>query len=256
MEAIDSDLYGFESLADKKRPSPPEDDNPIQAFGVHNLMTHLMRKKLGSKHAEQKFDDEVHWGSGTGSWRIQLTPNASIIVSQMNNDLQGNAVWLCKRVYRINEADFTGKEDVIAKDLFEKVEELAKKTLPKIDRNFNELFNLVKFVSKNLQNKIPGLFMYEDVKKVNDKEYIIYYSLRGGGRGKLTRVRQRGGYMPFLDIYITHSDETGLIRVILTSTTIDDDGGNWDLDIPFGDFYFSPDKEEILAAIVTSLRFF
>lgn len=251
------DLYGVEDVPQGTANLPPGDE-PIQQLSTSRMMGFLMKKTLNGKPAQERFDDEIRWGHTTGATRIKITPNGNVVIGRQTNNLQGNTVWVCKRVYKINDSDFAGKEDALANDIMKRVEDTAKEPIDGGMRNWKNLVDLVKETAKELQGSIPGLFMYEDIKKVNDTNYIIYFSLRGVGQGKIVRRRFRAGYSPFLDIDMSYDNDTGFIRVILTTTTIEAEGGAWDVDIPFFDEKFAPTQksEEVIRAIITTLRYF
>lgn len=258
LEAIDLDIYGADELDAKVRKPAQADDDPIQALAVTRIMKHLLKLRIANIKPIERFDDEIRWGEHSGSVRVKLTPNASIVISQATNDLNGNIVWVCKGFYHLDAEKFTGHEEALAKEIYEKILEVAKQPIDNTTTNYTGLINLVKEVARMLRVQLPEIYTYDEIKQVSIDEFIIMFSVRGVGHGKVVRQRQRGGNSPFMNVDISFNPNTGCIRVILTTTTIAADGGGWDIDIPFFDEKFMPsqDSKNVIAPILTAIRFF
>jgi hypothetical protein len=255
----DKDIFGFADVESNKTYAPKENDLPIQAFAVHSLMKTLLKKKLGEKIPHPKFDDEVTWGEKTGAVKIKLTPNGQINISRLISDLNGNNVWICKQSYKLNDDDFVGREDTVADDIFTHLTRLSSQPVDVAVKNYKNLGGLAKNTAKDIRETMPNLFTYEDIKEINPNNFIVYFSIRATGVGKIAAGGRRASVMsPYLDINMSYDNESGLIRVILCTTSIHSEGGEWEIDIPFFDEHFTPsqDAKELISCIRTSIKYY
>lgn len=256
-----NDIFGFEELRNKKADVAPPDEQPIQPFAISGLLDHLLRKRLGETEATQRFTDEVRWGNSTGSMRIKITPMRSIIISRLSNNLQGENIWICKKFYSIDSSNFTGHEDTVANDIFKQVEKIAYEPVDAAVRDFSNLYALVQHIAKDTRSKIPGMFTYDDIKRISESDYIINFSIRAMGVGKLSRrgtAGRRATLMPFMQVEVVYMNATGVIHVVLSTVSISPEGNGWSQDIPFFDEKFMPSqsKEEIEKVIVAAITYF
>jgi len=255
------DIFGFDEIEAKKQEVevPSDEDLPIISFNVEWMMDSLSRYKLGSMRAKHDFSDEVIWGDKQpGAIRACITPNGNFFIDRMCIDLHGNVVWICKKTFRIDFENWKDKEDLVAKDMFEEVRKISFQQIDRADSNYEDLPYLTKRLAGRLKAVAPELFMYEDIKEINKDYFIIYFSLRGAGVGKIARRFRRSAQTPEATIDIKYYRNRGYIRMILTTVSVGGEGQGWEIDIPYLDANFMPSqhKEEIVQAITTALKYY
>lgn len=257
----DSDPFGFEEL-DKSRdakdnPGDFQDDLPIVLFSIQWLMDSLSRKKLNNVKATADFLDEVYWGKKqAGTIRVRLTPNTNIYIERLMFDLTGASVWVCKSLFKIDQREFRGKEDVVANDIFKEVVRIDSENLEAAKKEYDLQPLLNRLVSR-IRTTHGSVFMYQDVKRVRKNYYVIWFSIVGSGTGKLLHGR-RTARSPEATIDIAYDDIGGMIHIILTTISGGGEGLSWEIDIPYMDAHFAPTqaKEEIVSSVVTALKYY
>jgi len=258
---IETDIFGFGEIEAKKRDEEeiPDDDQPIRPFSVAWMMDVLARKKIGGRvKASHAFLDQVTWGEGkVGSVRVKLTPNIAVFIERAVDDVQGQRTWVCKKVFKPNLKEYAGREEVVANDVFKEVEKLYDTKIDTATEEHDYLINLVKRMAARLKAVAPEIFVFQDVKEINQNYYVIYFSLKGVGVGKLATKGRRVTQTPEATIDVNFNKERGLIHVILTTVTIGGEGDDWQLDIPYLDAFYAPsqNKDEIIDTVITALKY-
>lgn len=255
------DIFGFDEIeAKKKEVEVPEDEDlPIISFNVEWMMDSLSRKKLGSIRAQHNFSDEIIWGNKEpGAIRACITPNGNFFIDRMCIDLHGNIVWTCKKVFRLDLDNWKEKEDIVANDIFQEVRQVSFQQMDRADGEYKDLPYLTKRIAGRLRTIAPEMFIYEDIKEISDNYFIIYFTLRGAGVGKISRRLRRSAQTPEATIDIKYYKGRGYIRIILTTVSVGGEGQGWEIDIPYLDANFMPSqpKEEIVEAITTALKYY
>lgn len=263
---VESDIFGFEDLEQKKQEDNPfltsdkegEDEEPVKSFSVQWLMDTLARKRLGkSIKASHAFLDKVQWGKEDGAVRVRLTPNITMFIERLITDKLGQPTWITKRVFKPRVKDFAGHEEIVANDVFNEVEALYYAELESAADNY-PLLSLVKRMSGRARAAAPDIFIYQDIKEVKPDYFIIYFSLRGVGVGKLTSRIGQVNQTPEATIDVHFDKKRGLIHVIVGTVAIGGRGDDWVVDIPFLDAFFTPTqpKDEIIDTVLTTLKYF
>ncbi len=261
---FETDIFGFEDLEDKKaeknplRTSPEKDEMPVRPFSVQWLMDTLSRKRIGkSIKCNHAFLDKVQWGKEDGAIRVRLSPNIMISVERLITDRKGHPTWILKKVFKPRISEYAGKEELVAKDVFEVVESLYYNQLEGAAEHY-PLKSLVLRMSGRSRASAPEIFIYEDIKEIRPDYFTIKFNLRGVGVGKLaSRIRQVN-QTPAAIIDVNFNKERGLIHVIVGSVSIGGEGDDWAVDIPYLDAMFAPNqpKDEIIDTVLTTLKYF
>jgi hypothetical protein len=260
---FESDIFGFDDLEAKKvlaaEDDTAEDEMPVKPFSVEWLMGTLAHKKIGNRiRSSHAFLDQVVWGGkDAGAVRVKLTPNITIFVERRITDLEGTSTWILKNVFKPKLKDYAGKEEFVADDVFKQVEKIYFDQL-EVATEKCEVINLAKRMSARVRAHAPDLYIFQDIKEVRKDYFVIYFNLRGMGVGKLASRTRNVTQTPEATIDVNFDKKRGLIHVIVSTVSIGQDGGDWEIDIPYLDAFFTPtqDKDEIIDTVITSLKYF
>jgi hypothetical protein len=255
------DIFGFNQL-EKERDNlsdKPDDDMPITLFSVDWLMNSLARKRINNVKANHDFLDEIYWGNKkVGTIRVRLTPNTNVYIERLMADLEGNPIWICKRLFKIDQRDFQGKEDIVADDIFKEVIKIDSEKFEAAKADWKDLQLLVSKLVQRIRTAHGDIFMYQDVKKVRKNYYVIWFSIAGAGTGRLLHTGRRSQRTPEATVDVAYDDVAGTIHIILSTVSGGDEGLSWEIDVPYLDAFYAPSqsREEIVDTIVTALKYY
>jgi hypothetical protein len=247
------DIFGF----DKELYAEPKnvyDEKPVKRFSLQKMMENLSRHSIGSRQPIIQQVNEVRWGEGPGSLRVWIGTGLNVMFERMGVDLQGTNRWITKKVYQIPQSGYGGHEDVVANEALEVLQQINETPLESATREYNELEDLVVSMASNLRKTARSCFIFEGVRKVNDEQYIIRFSVRG--QGVETQDQQRVEEHQTL---VHYDKESGLIRLIdynLESPV--GKGHKWEFMQADSDWYFAPNqpREEIIETISNTLYWY
>jgi len=256
-----ADRWGFEEIeARKEKPEKPQDDDkPIRSFNVQWMMDVLSRKKINGRiKATDAFLDHVTWGDMDGAIRVRLTPNIEVMIERRTTDLEGAKTWVLKRFFKPKLEEYAGKEEEVSKEVFEEVEGLYKEAIDSASENYGNLLSLSKRMADRIRTHAPLIYDYQDTKEVNKDYYVIYFSIRNAGVGKLVSRSQRGSLSPEVTIDVNFNREKGLIRVIISTVSYGAEGQGWEVDVPLLDSFYAPsqNKDEIIDTVLAAIRYY
>lgn len=248
------DLYGF---AAKEKPVKQPSELPIQPFYMSKLMTELARESVGLLLPTRPFEDQIRWGYTEGSIRVRLTPNQGVSIERLTSDLEGSPLWVVKHLLKIKTEEFVDHEDVVAKEIAEIAKELAYAPIDAAQKDYNKLYDLTKEVSKSLKS-VHDHFVYEEIKKVSENNYNIKLALTGAGVGRIAATGRRASRLsPYGIVDISYDPERGSIKGIVSTIDIAEEGGDWEIGLPYFLGQFSPmqSMEEISRVLSAGLKF-
>lgn len=259
-----TDPFGFDELEKRKDNQDvvprEEEELPIRPFSVQWFSDVLARQKIhGRISSSHAFLDEVIWGEKKiGSVRVRLSPNITIFIEKLTEDLLGAPTWVLKRVLRPKLREYAGKEEEVSYEVFEEVQNLYDQGIDSAAEKYDGLLTLTKRMADRVRTHAPLIYDYQDTKQVNKNYYIIYFSIRNAGVGKLVSRGQQTTQSPEATIDVNFNQERGLIHVILTTVSIGGKGQGWEIDLPYLDGYFAPSqkKDEIINTILTALKYY
>lgn len=252
LEAVE-DIYGFE---DKEPEDERVDDLPIKSFSIHRLLNELSDYTIGELVCYRNFVDQVQWGNEPGALRVRLTPNLGVILERMTSDLQGKPFWITKKLFKLRNQEFAGRESTVAAEINHHIQEISKESLDSPSANYN-LYPLAIRLADRVKKHIHNMFIYEEFKKINENNYNILFSLVGAGVGRLLGSGNQTGWTPAGIIDISYNPERGSIKGILNTISVDNDTDSWRIDVPYFLSEFAPSQpaEEIITTIVSGLKF-
>lgn len=247
------DLYGFE----KEKPIPKfQNDLPVNHFQYNKMFDYLSQTMIGELKIYKPFDDQIQWGNEGGAIRVRLTPNQGINIERLTSDLQGQPLWITKKLLKIKVNEYAGREDIVASDIVDHIKNVAFEPLDGPVADYQKLHILTNKIVEKVKDNIHDMFVYQEVKKVNDNNYNILFSIVGAGVGKLAH-RKSGGWTPAGIIDVSYDPRNGSIRGIVNTVSVENDADPWGIDIPYVDSKFSPSQpmSEIVNAIINGLKF-
>jgi hypothetical protein len=203
------DLFGFEREKERKA-KPPMDENPIGPIAGDALMAELARHDVGTKKSIRNWYDHIQWGDGnTGSLRAYISPIGSytVRIKRKVEDLEGNAVWICKKAIQLKDRPGTLTEISQANDLTQELDRVDKEQIEMPSKDFKDFKRLVEKLASQCRSASPEIFMYEGVKKMSDEYYIIHFMVSGQGVEAPTARRVEAFH-----INVQYEREKGLIR--------------------------------------------
>ena len=259
----ESDIFGFQDIDAKKAldmaGDTPEDEMPVKPFSVQWLMDTLARKSIGNRiKSNHAFLDQVQWGGNEiGGVRVRLTPNITIFIERKIVDLEGTNTWILKNVFKPKLKEYAGKEEFVAADVFKSVEKIYFDKLEVAAERY-EVLNLAKRLSSRVRAHAPDLYIFQDIKEVRKDYYIVYFNLRGMGVGKLASRTRNVTQTPEATIDVHFDKKRGVIHIIVSTVSIGQDGGDWEIDIPYLDAFYAPTqpKDDIIDTVLTALKYF
>lgn len=258
------DIFGFEEIeAQKEKEQEVEDDElPIRPFSTQWFMDVLSRKKINGRiKPTSAFLDEVVWGEKKkqGSIRVRLTPNLTVYIERLADDLLGAPTWVLKRVFKPKLKEYAGKEEIVAAEVFKEVEMIDHEAIDSCAEDTRNFLSFSKRLADRVRASAPLIYDYQDTKEVNKDYYIAYFSIRSGGVGKLlTKGHRSGSLSPEITIDINFNRERGLIHIIMATVSFGGEGAGWVVDIPYLDAWYAPSqkKDEIIDTVITSMKFY
>jgi len=119
---------------------------------------------------------------------------------------------------------------------------------------YDELDNLVSSMVSSLKRTARDYFIFEGVRKLNDKNFIIRFGVRGSGVEAPDQRRVLEN-----QTHIVFNEETGVLR--LFNFNIETDTGKaakWEIMPNDSDFYFAPSqsRDEIIETIADTLHWY
>ena len=247
------DLFGFKNNA----PPAPTDDNPIKRLNTELLIEYMLKLKINDSNPFSKYPDQIQWGESSGAIRMVISPLGSFksIIRRMQTDLEGNTVWLCKKVipyHDIIEAN-VNEEEELSNFLFEKIEEIKEAKFESCVRDYKNLRNLVVKIAKKSQQQdiLPNSMFFKAIREVNHNNFLIYFEAKGHGAEAPDSQR-----LEEFIIDMSYNEKKGTIRSIGYNVQSPMRQHSWTIQTPEWDEIFNPSQseEEITAAITSAFR--
>ena len=248
------DIFGLDRVQDYKRTLITDNAPPIKVIKMAEVMTRLGERLLGPKKVYQKNISELQWGESDGAMKAVLGPYGfiKIILRKMTHDLEGNPRWICEKVIPVPEK-YVDKEPTLIEEIYQELVAIDQKMISS-PKNEYDLEKLASKVSYKAQMNMPIWFIYEGIRKLNDNNYLIYFSCKGQGAGKLQILNRLVEYI----IDLSYDNKTGLIKSVGRAIETKLRGHNWQLGAADWIEYFTPTQttELITENIVTLLKGF
>jgi len=248
------DIFGFEKDFQKKEQDKKTiKETPVEVFSVEKMMNYLLEMKLPGKNPSMRFTNQIQWGENVGAVRVKMGTTLQMHIDKLSTDLEGNPTWVTKKFYQINRGGYGGYEKSVGQELFGEIQKIDKKQLDAPKNEYKELPNLVIGIASQLRRLAHDIFVFEGIKRVNDKNFIIKLGLRGGG----VEARDHQKVLQNLTD-VSFNEKTGKIRVMNYCVKSKVGKDEWNLFPADQDWYFMPtqDKNEIVDVVNTNLKWY
>jgi hypothetical protein len=247
--------FGFERS--KKKPLLVRNEAPSRPVNIEAVMNEIKFRPLGIKRPTKQFFSEVQWGDGPGAVKMMITPpgGTKAIFRKLGADLQGNPLWITKKVWPIGEKYDYNKEMTLVADLLNMLSEVDQGGYDAPSSDYEDLENLVIRMSSKIRLDMPDWFVFEGIRKLEDDRYIIRFGCRGQGQGRMNAPsgRTSGKLFEFI-VDITYHPVEGFIKIMGGDVNSTRTREEWSLGQSQFIEYFTPIQkiDEIINA-VTSL---
>lgn len=248
--------FGFEILRAEDKKDNKEDaegENPVRGLDLEKLTSIVAKYPLGERMPRQPFFDSVIWGRGSGSISLQFGTKFDVLIEQLSYDLQGNPVWVTRKILNLNKDYFSGVEEIIADELLKELKVVNTMVAESPDKKYKDLEKLVKNVAYRTSGTVCDPLYFEDICKVDDDEYIIRYFVRGSGveAPDHRRVEQT-------QIHLKYHQSTGVIQMIQSNVESSMRSHTWEVMPSDFELYFMPTQsvDEISNSLSTIMKYF
>lgn len=176
--------FGFISKGPRIQLASPDSNEPFKSVNVDTVCRQLRNINIGIKEAVDTFPCEVQWGDDVGAIKLFFYPYGGLRCSirRLGVDMQGENVWVCKKVIPITEK-YDENQDTLIFDLRERLETIDKEGINGPSGEYTKLETLVLHLASAL-NIIEKhkILMYEGIRKVKEnRHYIIHFGCMGMG---------------------------------------------------------------------------
>ncbi len=240
-----TNIFGFPERPEVKKQE--KEILPIQSVNLE-LVMNLVAENTELADPQMPFFSTIEWQSN--STRVKLTPNIGVLIERRIRDLTGKPTWITKKLFKIKNHVYAGKEEIVANDISEEVINVAKTPLDIASRDYTGIRKLTQEMANNVKNA-NELFHIKDVKRVNENNYVITFSISNFGVGDLLG-RFKSGPIIQSFINLNYNEEKGLIQIIFENV----EKNSFDIDVPYfsSQFATSQSNKEIVQTLVTAMR--
>jgi len=179
--------FGFDQDMRNKPKGGTEEmdgDVPFKRVDGSKIITELAKLPVGPNRPNQKWNDIVEWGRGPGAIQAGVSPLGSmrVVIRRMTKDLQGEATWICHRIFPLSDNKAEDKELSIAHDVYDQLTEVSKEMIPGPDKEFGELERLSWKLWAATKRDHPSYCMFPiGLRKQNEDYYKLVFEFRGHG---------------------------------------------------------------------------
>lgn len=237
----------------KEARASDEDDLPIKPIDSGIILEAMMDRKLGDMEAFTDFHDQIQWGSNTGAIRMVISPLGSFksIIRRLQEDLNGEKIWVCKRILPYREIFHTPREidEGMADEIFNRVEECWRGEIEPPSNDYSGLERLSVKVAERCRSidVKPEIMVFRGVKRIKMGEhYNIHFECSGHGVEAPGSMR-----LEQFSIDMTYDRSSGMIRSYGYGIQSPTRQHLWQPQPSEWDEMFSPsqDEKEIISAI-------
>lgn len=244
------DIFGFDNefgLAQKKL--AVIDDMPIDPIDSEIFLSELNRLKIGTKRPLWDWHNKVQWGRSVGAVQADVSPigSSKVVLRRLTSDLEGEPVWVCKKIMRLNDIGVNKNEVSVAYNIYNLLTEIDRQLIDAPERRYDNLKKIAQSLQIGLSINPPEIFIYEGARQISDNYYLIYFTYRGAGSGGSFKAEQ-------FNIQLSYDPKRGLIRSWGNEVVSEKGQRSWELNPSEWDEYFTPSQpiEEIVDAIKTA----
>jgi len=156
-------------------------DQPVKMTEVKTITDTLKEHQIGDKLSYSPFIDEVRWGVGAGALRCGVQPDMHLQLDRLGIDLQGEPVWITKRLYLLSREGYGGHESVVVEEVLDELDEINNTAIDSPKSTFEDLKYMVHSMAYRMRATARDIFLFNGINKLNENEYIIRFGVRGQG---------------------------------------------------------------------------
>jgi len=246
------DVFGFDRDV---RPQKKDKNSewPIHQLNVESIINTLAEYHLPTRQGTANFVNEAQWGDDQGAIRLRVGTGLNFFIDRQTLDLEGNPQWITKKIYQVDQSGIGDKEETIVQELFDEIKVIDEQPTDSAKRDYPEIESLVANMAGKLRRTAKDIFVYEGVRKIDENDYVIRFTLRGHGQ-----LSRDGWVVKENQTHIVFDTKKGLLRVMNYDVANQREGRNWVIRPSEIDVYFCPTqtKEEMSEAIATTLHWF
>jgi hypothetical protein len=229
---------------------------PHGSFDLDGMMETLAANGIGGRPGRLLFNNECRWNDDI---RVFVNTKYHVLVERKLPALDGTEHWITKSLRRLNIADFRKREAVAAAGIMEDVRKVAESSLDApADQPGRDVETLTLEIADKIDLKANRYFFFEQVRRKVTGEYVIRFSVLGGGRGLVPGGGANIALVESLEVRVAFVESVGLFHVMGINILRDDRGNDW-IPTPCGvDFWFAPTQkdQEMSETVSSSLEFF
>ena len=250
-----TDIFGFEDKATEENIDDGLLARPIHRFNLQEMMDFLSYKKIGQQTSKSPFINEIQWGSEPGaSVKLEVDTGFTFYLKKLVTDLAGEQRWITKKMFQLNRSGYGGHEDSVAGEIHEHLENTYSEPMDSANPDYHDLESLVLHITNKIRRTAKEILMYDGVKKLDENNYLIIFSVRGQGVEAPGHRRVEENLTQ-----ITYDKDSGTIRVQNYNVESPTGGAHeWALQPKDMDVFFLPSqsREEISEAVCVFFKYY
>lgn len=242
---LSEDIFGFEKRNAKKITKNKIEDYIVR-IDPDIIFEVMMKRQIGGYEPFSEFHDQIQWGRESGAVQMVVSPLGSFknITRKLQVDLQGNKVWVCKKIMPYKEILHSDRQfdEELAEDILEDLDKIYKQDIEAPSKEYKNLERLVIKISNVLRRKdiIPKILIYRGTKQIKKNEnYLIYFECRGHGVESPGSAR-----LEQFIVDMSYNPLTGMIRSFGHNVESPTKGHLWYPSPSEWDEYFSSSQKE------------
>lgn len=255
--------YGFENYYDRhgdfKKTSPnlPREDgyndHPMPRFNLEYATNILSRHAIGLRYPKVLFVQNIQWGEDVGALRVRFGTRYQVIIEQLSSDLQGNDVWVAKRLFYLNNDYFANKEEVVADEILKELNFVNENPPESPNGEFDQMDKLMDAIANRTSKVVNDPLFFEANYKINDTEFIVVFLVKGHGVQAPDQRR-----VERVELHVKYYPEHGIIKSIQTNIESSLKQREWQIMPTDFEFKFMPSqsRSEIVNILSTSMKYY
>lgn len=204
---------------------------------------------IGNHKPNQRFQNLIEYGSEPGAIQLHLTPLGSykIITRRLASAINGEQVWICKKVFPLEEGLHNTIEEVYASEIHDYMTGLNEENLDAPSVEFKDFNKLSLRLFANVRKTFPSYCMFPiGLFKKSENYHKCVFEFRGHGVEAPTASRAEQ-----FNIDLLYDKKLGLIRCWGYNIDSSTKQHSWRVQPSEWDEWFAPTQkfDEIVDAI-------
>lgn len=154
----------------------------IKDINIHKIINLINNKKINNLECKRVSANEIVYGEEDEAIRALIGSGLNVYFNRKRKDLLGLPIWITKKIYQIDRINYI-KEEYLAEEILDVIEQLIKTPLESPKDKYENLYELVKEISKKCTTNWKGIFYPKGIKQTGENEYIVRLGVTGQGVG-------------------------------------------------------------------------